>query len=701
MAITTKPPASPGIPNSKTTVSENNPSIPVSKTTVSESAAGIPVSKTTVSESAAAIPVSKTTVSEASPAIPVSKTTVSESSAAIPVSKTTIPSAGVPRALIPLVDMHFDSETFSQNGNAVLFDDLFTYARNSSATFINRRIVNNKAEFFLDTDFVGTVTNLLTFSEQFDNGDWAKANSSIIANATQSPINDTTADRLIEALDSSSVHLLRRSESFTSGTDYTISVFVKANGRSQLAITAQAPAVSGGYRAIFDLPSESVISRSQPDKPASITSAGNDWFLCSITFNADATNSANVEFELSKGGTVTYDGDGSSGLFVWGGQMTESAKPEPYVKTTGSSDSLTFTESLRIEYDVATGDNLGALIEGASTNLALRSEEFENASWSKSNSSITENATKAPDDTFSADNLIEDSTASSTHQAQQVLAHTSGLTYTMSVFAKAKERTEINIYFGPGAFPPSVDATFDLSTGEIISQGGNLNSASIKAMGDGWFRCEITAEADVSTNTNSGVRISLAGSDTYDGDGSSGLYVWGAQVEEQPFATSYIRTEGSTVARAIDALDIPQAGNISDQGDFTSFARASVIGNDDNTLQYIFEATTTSGNVFMNQNSSDDRYRFKRGGAGINSNTDFMPGVFLDVAMVFDFSTNVVSGFTDGVNSGSGDAGSILILDGGTIKIGTSNSGSSGLNGHIKKFTIYEEALTAQEVALL
>ena len=83
--------------------------------------------------------------------------------------------AAFPRTLTPLVDLNFAANSFAQNGVAKDSSDILTYSRPSSATFTNRRLdVNGDWEYFLDTDYVGDVENLLTYSEQFDNASWIK-----------------------------------------------------------------------------------------------------------------------------------------------------------------------------------------------------------------------------------------------------------------------------------------------------------------------------------------------------------------------------------------------------------------------------------------------------------------------------------------------------------------------------------------------
>lgn len=710
MAITTIPPGSAGIPTSKTTVAENDPAIPTSKTTVSEASAAIPTSKTTVSAASAAIPTSKTTVSEASTAIPTSKTTVSAAAAAIPTAKTTIGAAAVPRALTPLVDMHFDSQNYSQNGNAVSFDGLFTYTRASSATFINRRVVNNKAEYFLDTDFVGTVENLVTFSEQFNNGDWVKTRSSISSNSTKSPLGDNTADKLTEDVTASNTHSMQQVfASFTSGNTYTFSIRVKSGERSNIRLALETAAFPASSFVSFNLVGVgSITFLGNSTIVGFIRKIDDDWFEISITETSDSTVSGFVQcFILSGINVATYTGDGVSGLFIWGAQLTESVKSLPYVKTTGTSDSLTFSESVRIEYDPITGEVLGLKNEEASTNLLTRSEEFDHANWSKSQSSIATNSTLAPDGTYSADTLVEDSTASSVHNVIQSVSFTSGNSYTFSVMVKEKERNQISLLLGSGAFGANVRYDFtDFDGGVIVeTTPGTNSSAKIKPLFGGWFMCSITSEATSSAASNAQISLMEAGSATYNGDGVSGLFVWGSMVEALEVLTSYIKTEASTVTRAKDLLTIPVAGNDpADSSDSTHFVRMNLPtlpagGSGSNREPY--NAVGTSGSSSMRVGSTGILEAI-RGSLAPDIAADGAFSSQLSVASVFTRSDNNIQGYIDGVVAGGGDAGTIYLQDQSTVMgIGSTGAGVGNLNGHIKELAIYDIALTAQEVSLL
>lgn len=702
MAITTKPPASPGVPNSKTTISESTAGNPTSKTTVSEAAAGNPASKTTISEASAGNPTSKTTIAEDSAGSPTAKTTIAESTAGNPTAKTTIPAAGFPRALIPLVDMHFDTQSYSQQGNPVLFDDLFTYSRNSSATFINRRIVNNKAEFFLDTDFVGTVTNLLTFSEQFDNASWTKTRASIIANSTTAPDGTLTADTLVEDSTASSTHTVDHpSISFTSGNQYTVSFFAKAKERTECFIKLNDSAFPAISSAIFNIQAGVLIDSGSGLDSTSIESAGNGWFRCSVTATADATLSSGVEIRPSVGGTSVYSGDGSSGIYIHGAQVVQNAKQQPYVKTISSSDSDTFTESLRVEYDPVTGENLGALIEGASTNLFLRSEEFDNASWTKLFSTVTANAIEAPDGTTSMDILVEDS-SNNVHRLQQGTSVTSGLDYTLSTFVKAKERFRVRLDFQDSGFPTTANAKFNLSDQTAVP--GSGTTATIKEITDGIFRISITATANATVTAAFFIDLlDDSGTETYLGDGSSGMYVWGAQAEQQSLLTSYIRTEGSTVARVADDLELSAFGNFVEiQG--AVFCEYNIVG-PDIANQYVWSIDDNSANnrltLLVAGTPRKLRTLVQNGGsvnADYSSTTTILDNIKLK--SLVNYGSVTIETFLDGVSVGSDSA--FNIPNGlPAIHIGQDHSSAEMLFGHIRKFTIYDEELTVQEVTLL
>jgi hypothetical protein len=213
---------------------------------------------------------------------------------------------------------------------------------------------------------------------------------------------------------------------------------------------------------------------------------------------------------------------------------------------------------VRVNYDPATLEPEGILIEDAATNLLTYSEQFDNVIWQKSNTSVTANGTTAQDGTLTMDKLIEN-TATGGHYCHVTRTATNETT-TFSVFAKAGERTKIALIMS-NFVSFSVAAAFDLGLGTVISVSApnadySSLSASIIHLGGGIYRCIFTTTKN-SVNSTNNPQISLLNATdaiNYTGDGVSGLYIWGAQLEIGESASSYIPTVATTVTRAADML---------------------------------------------------------------------------------------------------------------------------------------------------
>ncbi len=174
----------------------------------------------------------------------------------------------------------------------------------------------------------------------------------------------------------------------------------------------------------------------------------------------------------------------------------------------------------------------GVLIEGARTNLCLRSQEFDNASWSKARSSILANAAAAPDGTLTADKLVEDSTAANSHNASQTITLADSTTYVFTVFTKAAERTwaylQVTTKDGTVRY-----AYINLATGAEGTTSPGLTWQAPQQLADGWWRWGVSFASATGATTPLCVLGPATGNGgrSYDGDGASGIYLWGAQLE--------------------------------------------------------------------------------------------------------------------------------------------------------------------------
>jgi hypothetical protein len=127
----------------------------------------------------------------------------------------------------------------------------------------------------------------------------------------------------------------------------------------------------------FDL-LNGVISSNPNALAASITDAGNGWWRLAVTATATSTASDLISIRLSENGTVSnYTGTGTNGIYIWGAQLETGTYAGDYAKTEGSAASTARTAAYLPDGNgnfVSAGE---LLLEGAGTNLLLRSEEFE------------------------------------------------------------------------------------------------------------------------------------------------------------------------------------------------------------------------------------------------------------------------------------------------------------------------------------
>lgn len=188
-------------------------------------------------------------------------------------------------------------------------------------------------------------------------------------------------------------------------------------------------------------------------------------------------------------------------------------------------------------------------------NLLTYSEDFTDSSWLVTRASKSTAAT-APDGSNTAIKLIEDTTAANTHYIYKVngSAIRSGYPITSSIYAKQGERSLLVLLVRDNSNVNGFGYEFNLNAGTVIERGlvgnGQYLGGSIEAVGDGWYRCIATGYLSSSDTDIRSWYLLEASTLTYNynGDGTSGLYLWGGQLEQNAAASPYTKTTSTTTS---------------------------------------------------------------------------------------------------------------------------------------------------------
>lgn len=231
------------------------------------------------------------------------------------------------------------------------------FSRASSATYVNVAGVLSTASSNVPRvqydpvthDIVGfllesSATNLNTYSEDLNNAAYTLTASSYTSNAVNGPSGTLTADKLVEN-SATAEHYYTRTTAYTitANTTNVFSLFVKALTRTKLRVRMYDNATGNNYIYYdFDLNTATVSTNTNggaaSNHSAGITDYGSGWYRIHVSGLIDASSTAiNIRVSLMNGASISYLGDGSSGLHVWGHQFESGQTPTSYIATTSAS----------------------------------------------------------------------------------------------------------------------------------------------------------------------------------------------------------------------------------------------------------------------------------------------------------------------------------------------------------------------------
>jgi hypothetical protein len=334
-------------------------------------------------------------------------------------------------------------------------------------------------------------------------------------------------------------------------------------------------------------------------------------------------------------------------------------------------------------------------MENLSTNYQFNSQDFRASNWVASNVDITGNITADPKGIENADELIPNTTNTFHHIQDVTTGFNQGALITYSLFVKKAGFSQVELLLADGAAPFGTfgQVKFDLDT--LQTFGTTIGSFKYQDYGNGWYRLAITGNA----LSNNGAIVRAAAfkleSQTFAGNGVDGLFVWGAQVEANPVASSYIYTTSGSVTRSTDVVNPKTLGinkvkgtvfldlKASDVG-YQSFIK--LIGGPYNRIDFVFDSSKRL-NISIGNGPAPPFYSYQY----VHNQERFRFAV--------RWNNGTYSVFINGVNVGNFTTSSVFT----SLNQLAFNQGSGLLNfvGDVYEVGIYNENLTDTEIIKL
>ena len=411
---------------------------------------------------------------------------------------------------------------------------------------------------------------------------------------------------------------------------------------------------------------------------------GNGWYRVSVTGNLSSTSYIRVGC------------DGAGSIYIQNAQLESGLVATDYIETGATTAKAGILEDMpRIDYTSGTG---ALLLEGLRTNLLTQSEYF--GAWNGFRTDLSANSATSPEGVSNAYSMVPN-TDNNTHFIYFNTSE-SAVDYSFSLFAKSNGQQWIQLAKGGGGY-----ANFDLTNGVKGNYGTDGSSAftnsDIEDYGNGWYR--ITAYY-TSVGGSSNIGIAAISSDvtgryqSFAGDGTSGYYIYGAQLESSAsYESSYIPTYGSAVSRSADSCSVTGVSDVIGQTEGTLFVEytASHEGSAGERIFAIGDGTASNRIVLF---EASDKIRVYAADGG-SVQWDYTTTIDFEGThkIAVTYAANSAAIYIDGTEIQTDS--SFVVPSCNNVYLGTSEAFGVSIGGTIKEAILFDSALTQSEAEAL
>ena len=544
-------------------------------------------------------------------------------------------------------------------------------------------------------------TNVLTYSNDTSNADWSRVGAT--STSGQSGYDGSSDAWLFSATGGGSHYAL---QSKTDTGILTFSIYAKQGTSKGIRI-----AINGGgdHWANFNLDLGTQIGTAASVIDTEITSVGGGWYRISVTANKTTTFGWGVVYILDSSFATAFTAAGET-IYIQDAQLESGDIATDYIATTSAAVSVGPVANLpRLDYLGSSCPRL--LLEPQRTNLVQYSESFNtSSSWSLSRTSAfgsgsVANAVTSPDGYTNAEYIQQATGETDGGGCFQGISYTSGASYTLSVFAKQGENRYVRIGFGIGSGGAGIFCGFDLQDG-IAGTPDTGVTAKIENYNNGWYRCSITATAQITGARNTFVYQS-SNLNTFVTTPLQGIYVWGAQLEESYYETSYIPTLGAAVTRGADSASKTGIASLIGQSEgtiFVDFQLDQTPSDLNGRLLQLWATSDTTDSIIPLINQSNQlqvsTYSSSTGAAIIPASASTLLGLGQNKIAVAYTSTSVVV-YRNGVLFASGNPTGFFPTSLTSLDLGGSSSSARNLGNPINQALLFKTRLSNADLAAL